>query len=452
MNRQLQCDRGSASRLLGLIVPVLLTGAMETLPARGWASDAALDQEPISYSSPETDNPVARLQARIDRREVVLKHDDSQGYLRAVLENLEIPASSQGLVYSRTSFQRDRISPTTPRAIYFGDDSYVGWVQHGEVLEISTIDPQKGAIFYVLSQKAAERPVFRRQTHECLQCHESGMSQGVPGHFVRSVYPDARGQPILSAGTFVTGHQSPLRERWGGWYVTGTHGDQRHMGNLLVRERSNTFRPEEVDLEAGANVESLESRCDVDPYLSPHSDIVALMVLEHQTQMHNLLTRANHLTRIALRDELSLNRALGRRENERLDSTTSRIRSAGEPLVKYLLFADEAGLTAPIRGTSSFTEDFSRRGPKDTAGRSLREFDLNKRMFRYPLSYLIYSETFDGEPAELKEYVYRRLWEILAGKDTTGKFTHLTEADRQAIREILVATKPGLPAYWTIKN
>jgi len=275
------------------------------------------------------------------------------------------------------------------------------------------------------------------------------MSQQVPGHFVRSVYPDSRGQPILSAGTFVTRDQSPLRERWGGWYVTGTHGSQRHMGNLTVADRSNAFRPEDVDLEPGANLTALSGRCYTKPYLSPHSDIVALMVLEHQTQTHNLLTRANHQTRMALRDEKSLNHALGRDENERLDSTKSRIRSVGEPLVRQLLFSEEAGLTDRVAGTSEFAREFSQRGPRDSKGRNLRDFDLERRLFRYPLSFLIYSETFDAEPEPLKEYVYRRLWEILQGEDSTGNFTHLATEDRQKILEILRETKKDLPEYWT---
>jgi len=430
------------------IALALVASAILCPPRKLLAADGALDSEPISYSSPDTDNPVGRLQERIDRGEATLEFDPAQGYLRSVLDHLDIPVSSQGLVYSKTSFQRDQISPATPRAIYFGDDAYIGWVQHGEVLELSAIDPQKGAIFYVLPQKPVERPQFRRQTHECLQCHESGMSQQVPGHFVRSVYPDRRGQPILSAGTFVTRDESPLRERWGGWYVTGTHGRQRHMGNLVVSERSPAFRPEDVDLEPGANLTSLAGLCNTKPYLSPHSDIVALMVLEHQTQTHNLLTRANHLTRVALRDEKSLNRALGRDENERLESTTSRIRSAGEPLVRQLLFSDEAVLSDPIVGTSQFAHEFSERGRRDSQGRGLRDFDLHKRLFRYPLSYLIYSDAFDNQPEELKDYVYRRMWQILRGEDATGKFAHLTEDDRRTVLAILRETKRDLPEYW----
>ena len=202
------------------------------------------------------------------------------------------PSHRKDLSFPRPASRQRRISPETPRAIYFGDDVYVGWVQLGEVLELTAIDSQKGAIFYTLPQEPVDRPQFRRQTHDCLQCHDSSLSKGVPGPFVRSVYPDPRGQPILSSGTFITGHQSPLRERWGGWYVTGTHGKQVHMGNLLVREREHRDRPEKIDLTASGNRTDLGGLCDTTPYLALISDIVALMVLEHQTQMQTLLTRS----------------------------------------------------------------------------------------------------------------------------------------------------------------
>jgi hypothetical protein len=175
---------------------------------------------------------------------------------------------------------------------------------------------------------------------------------------------------------------------------------------------------------------------------------VALMVFEHQTHVQNLITRANYQTRLALRDEAAMNRALGRPADERLDSTGSRVKSVAEPLVKYLLFADEAPLAARVEGTSGFAKDFSARGPRDGQGRGLRDFDLETRMFRYPLSYQIYSEAFAGLPDLARDYVYRRLWQILSGEDQTEKFARLNESDRRAIVEILRDTKPDLPDYW----
>ncbi len=307
------------------------------------------------------------------------------------------------------------------------------------------MDPNLGAVFYSLDQKRAERPRFVRQTDSCLLCHGSSLNQGLPGHLIRSVYPDDEGMPILSSGTFRIDHRSPLAQRWGGWYVTGTSGKQTHLGNLIVRDKQT---PEQIDNRAGVNRTDLAGLCDTSAYLTRHSDIVSLMVLEHQAEAHNLITRANFLTRAALHEAVEINKALGRPAGYRSESTVSRIKNAGEPLVKYLLFGGEAQLTDPVRGTSRLAEEFARRGPRDRRGRSLRDFDLRHRLFKYPCSYLIYSPAFDALPAPVKDYVVQRLGDVLTGKDTSPDFAHLSAADRQAIREILLDTKPGLAGGW----
>jgi hypothetical protein len=341
-------------------------------------------------------------------------------------------------VFSKTSFQAPRIAPRTPRALYFNDQVSVGFVRGGDVLEIAAADPQQGIIFYTIDQEKAAQPSLDRRG-ECLQCHASPGTLGVPGLTVRSVFPDISGMPLFHAGSFTTDHRSPLKERWGGWYVTGTHGAERHMGNVVVEDKN---QPDQLDREKGANVTDLKGRLDAGAYLTPHSDIVALMVLEHQTRMQNLITRVNWETRMALQSSAAINAALGRPADELSDSAKRRIQNPAESLVGYLLFAEEAPLTAPVRGTSGFTEEFAKCGPRDCKGRSLREFDLRTRMFKYPCSYLIYSEGFDALPAPAKSYIYRRLNEILTGKDTSPKFSRLSAADRQAILEILRETKP----------
>ncbi len=108
-----------------------------------------------------------------------------------------------------------------------------------------------------------------------------------------------------------------------------------------------------------------------------------------------------------------------------------------------MLFADEAKLEDPIEGVSTFTRTFPERGPRDKAGRSLRDFDLKTRMFRYPLSYMIYSEAFDGMPEYDRDRIWRRIYDVLTGKDTAGKFARLSAEDRKAVIEIVRETKPG---------
>ncbi|MCH7988595.1 MAG: hypothetical protein IID46_05505 [Planctomycetes bacterium] len=404
------------------------------------------DGAPINYYTAAVDDPVSRLQKRIDAGEVTLHFDERrQGYLASVLKELNVPVSSQMLVFSKTSFQRRYISPHAPRAVYFGDDMYVGWVQGGKVLEFSAADPRQGAIFYSLRQKPSGRVTFARHTHECTQCHAGSLTRGVPGHVIRSVYTAPDGMPLFGAGTFISKHSSPLEKRWGGWYVTGTHGKHLHMGNLVVR---NSDKIDELDFSTGANITDLDKLIDTTPYLSPHSDIVALMVAEHQTQMHNYITHAGFEGRIAIHYQKAINKALKESDAYRSPGTLGRIASAGDKLLKQMLFVEETPLQGPIVGTSGFAAEFAKRGPFDSKGRSLRDFDLKTRMFKYPCSYQIYSESFDSLPPVVKQHVYRRLWEVLTGKETGEEFTHLSGNDRKAILEILLETKTGLPDYW----
>ncbi|MCI0464230.1 MAG: hypothetical protein L0Z62_45430, partial [Gemmataceae bacterium] len=251
------------------------------------------EREPISYSAAAGDNAITCLQKRIDAGQAKLAWTQEHGYLPALLRELKVSPSTQMLVFSKTSFQRNRISPRTPRALYFNDEVYVGFCQHGDVLEISAVDPQLGAVFYTLPQEQTARPQFTRQTDSCLICHASSQTQGVPGHVVRSVFADSTGLPLLASGTYRITQASALETRWGGWYVTGTHGRQTHLGNLVVRGRT---APRPGEDHHGLNITSLARHCDTSAYLTPHSDLVALLVLEHQAEAHNLLTRASFQT------------------------------------------------------------------------------------------------------------------------------------------------------------
>jgi len=414
-----------------------------TLGVQG-AVSAQLDheQEPINYSRTQPTDAVAQLIQRMESGQVKLEWEPRHGYLRSLMKHLSVPASSQTLVFSKTSLQISRITPKTPRAVYFNDDVYLGWVQRGDLVEISAADPQLGGTFYTLDQRSTESPVIHRETAKCLQCHHSTHTRRVPGHIVRSVFPDPGGQPIFRLGTHLTDDTSPYAERWGGWYVTGIHGRQRHMGNVCVVDENVS---EELDVESGANIMDLSSRIDTRPYLTPHSDIVALMVLGHQVTMHNILTAANHSGRITARDAIIMNRALERPETFESESTARRYASAAESVVRGVLFCDAQPLTDPVKGTSSFAEEFAALGPADSQGRSLRQFDLTTRLFRYPCSFLIGSESFRQLPEGVSSRVWQRLEEVLSGRDSSQAFSHLSSDDRLAVRQIIAETCPHSP-------
>ena len=426
---------------LGLFRPELGGAAFQWLPD----ADSYANNEAIRYTTSAPSDAVARLQRRIDAGTTQLSFHAGTGYLKSVLHALDISVASQLLVFSKTSSQRNLISPVHPRAIYFSPGVYVGWVPGAQRLEVASVDPQLGAVFYSLRQEMTVRPRFQRETHNCLQCHESAShTSGVPGLIMKSVSPRKNGEPILSAGAYVTTDQSPFNERWGGWYVTGTHGAQLHMGNLTAHD---TIDGPRMELVAGANVTDLGHRVSTDLYLTRHSDIVALMVFEHQKHVQNLITRLNYRTRMALYFDGMRNVELGRGVDFLPPSTTSLISREAEPLVEAMLFVREAPLTDPVAGTSGFATEFASEGPRDKSGRSLRDLDLREKLFRYGCSYLIYSESFDALPAPAKDMVYSRLWAVLSGEDQSAVFRHITPVARSAITEILLDTKADF-AVW----
>jgi hypothetical protein len=411
---------------------------------------------PINYRSNVLSDPVAKLQQQLDRGEAHLVYEPDHGYLRSVLKLLLIPIDSQTLVFSKTSFQYPKISPEHPRALYFNDDVYVGSVHEGKAIEVVSFDPMQGAIFYLLDEHKVERPGFQRAELDCTQCHIAAGTRGIPGVLLRSVYPTSMGTLVPGTKSLITDQESPWGERWGGWYVTGDLAGGSHMGNAIVPDRPNPDASDAASTSSSANLTKLPAlgkAFDASAYLLPDSDVVAHLVLAHQTQMHNLITLTNYKTRLALSSQ-------GQRAGEIATSagtdppeaTRRQFERPAEQLLRYMLFSNEAPLPGEGRehvgASSAFAREFAARGPRDSHGRSLRDFDLITRIFRYPCSYLIYSDSFDTLPEPAKSYVYHRLLEVLTGKDRSLDFGRLTAEDRRAVLGILLETKHGLPQEW----
>jgi hypothetical protein len=374
--------------------------------------------QPIDYLGKATADAGRRLNGRLKMRTVQLEYRQKNGYLRALLDALEVPVESQLLVFSKTALNQKLVNPQNPRAVYFNDEVTVGWVPGAASIELTAIDPLKGPIFYTLLQSPEKPPRLQRESR-CLACHAGTTTLQVPGLMVRSFLTDKTGKPIV--GYSRTTHDSELKKRWGGWYVTGKHGTATHTGNVFGKQEiaEHKHRPA-----LRGNITDLSPFISVGDYESPHSDIVAHLVLDHQLHGLNLLHRAGHETRLGRRSDVE------------------------ERLIRYLLFVDEPPLTAEVRGTSGYARWFAAQKPRDGQGRSLREFDLKTRLFKHRLSYLIYSPSFDGLPGEVKERLYRRLWDILMGKDKSPDFNTIPAAERSAIIEIVRATKAELPEYW----
>jgi hypothetical protein len=392
---------------------------------------------PINYRSNALSDPVTQLQHSLESGKTHLVYESNHGYLKSVLELLKVPVASQTLVFSKTSFQYPKISPEHPRALYFNDDVYVGAVHEGKAIEIASFDPMQGAIFYLLDEQQVDKPAFQRAELDCTQCHIAAETRGIPGVLLRSVYPTSTGTRVPGTKAFITDQESPWSERWGGWYVTGKWGSASHMGNATADDSGTN----------SAQLQSPSRQFDPDAYLVPDSDIVAHLVLAHQTQMHNLITLTNYKTRLAL---FAQGGAVP--PPSLSDSARRQFEKPAEQLLRYLLFVNETPLpdlrSEPVGAGSAFAKEFSARGPRDSKGRSLRDLDLHTRIFRYPCSYLLYSDSFDALPEPAKGYLYHRLFEILTGTDHGPDFARLTVTDRRAILEILLETKPDLPQEW----
>lgn len=383
---------------------------------------ASRDHPAIAYSSAQTHDSVAALNQRLNAGAESLAYDQSRGYLASVLSALQIPVASQVLVFSQTSAQADRITMSHPRAIYFNDSSAVGWVPGTGVLEIAAHDPQQGMVFYTLSQHQQASPRFERK-QDCLLCHLTWDTLGVPGMTVLSTFPMSDDPNAYATGVSVD-QRTPFRDRWGGWFVTGQAPSRSHLGNQRVVVPASELPAARMP---AAQFDRLERRrLDTSGYLSDCSDVVALMVLDHQAHAINLLTRLGWEARIA--------------------GTTSspRIEAAARALVDYFVFADEAPFETEARGSCGFERHFAAQGPLDRRGRNLRELDLTQRLFKHACSYMVYSPAFAQLLPSARKAALERLWAVLSGADADARYRHLSVERRRAAVEILRETLPGV--------
>ena len=402
---------------------------------------------PINYSHATPQDAITRLQARLNSRALNLAGTDRE-VVQTLLRELHIPPASQLLVFSKTSFQKDRISPHHPRALYYTDNCYVGWVPGG-LVEIAAIDAQLGPVFYSFDPQALSeknRPNFSRE-NDCLRCHGGNFVPGIPAVFARSVYADQEGEPLYRQGTKVVDYRTPFAERWGGWYVTGTHGSTLHRGNVLASEKNGqlVFNPAR-----GANVTNLSPFFAPGDYLTNSSDLVSLLVFEHQTAMQNALTSAGLNCRHMLDYQKRLQAALHEPDtgNElRYDSVRSVFDHAAEAVVDTLLFKDEAALPETITGFAAFQKAFTADAPQAKDGSSLKELLLAEQLFKNRCSYLIYSDSFLALPQPLKRRIYARLAKALELEQPDPRYIYIHRSERQRIAIILRETHSEFRNY-----
>jgi hypothetical protein len=401
------------------------------LPVR--AAQDFFELPPLKYSETASNDAVAKLAKEIEMGTWNVEATDGKGFLKALLEKLGVPEESQVLVFSKTSLQNSLINQRNPRSLYFSMDAYVGWVPGGKV-EVIIEDEKLGPVFYTISPPFGDRPAkVARATDSCLQCHATSRTSGVPGMFIRSVVPDQHSHPILSAGTSLVTDSTALKDRWGGWYVTG-NSDDAHLGNRWVHgsEIDGVDFPAEV-----SRLANLSSLIDTDKYLRPTSDIVALMVLEHQCRTHNLLTKA----KMGYLRARYFQKSYG--DGGDLDSidgmSWKTADSSAREIVKSFLFSEEAKLSGNgVEGGEDFAKAFIAGGVETAKGKSLRDFRLYERIFKNRCSYMIHSKAFCGLPDLVRERVLHHLRSDLS----EASENHLSSREKKSIRGILEETVP----------
>src|ERR1700674_1161496 len=300
-------------------------------------SPKVLDEHPaIQYASRPTADRVAKLNQALTQSGRTLQRDPRNGYLMSVLEGLGVPVESQLLVFSKTGVQRAYISPQNPRALFFNESVVVGYVPGAPVIELAAHDPQQGVVFYTLDQAAAA-PVFVRRT-SCLTCHVSSSTLNVPGMIAHSNHVGDDGNVISQIGSNDVNHQTPHPDRWGDWFVTSEgaappYAQRAHAGNITFSRRDDTSNQVFVDW--------LNSSPETRGYLSSSSDIVALLVFDHQMHAINLLTRLNWESRVASTEG-------------HLNVSDGTLRRLVDELTDYLMFVGEAPPSVPLTPRRGF--------------------------------------------------------------------------------------------------
>jgi hypothetical protein len=336
-------------------------------------------------------------------------------FLRSLLKELEVPVSSQMLVYTATSLQKGLISAKNPRALYFNDDTYVGFVPRGRI-EVISLDPTLGGVFFIFDRlQPGRRPAVRRSA-DCMNCHAPRHMENIPGLVIESVVPGLTGGGERAFRREQSGHGVPLSERFGGWHLTGFgEAMPRNWSNkLLVRKNGEAKELPNLPGE----------RFDLARYLLPTSDLLAQLLHEHQAGFVNRALQAGYRCR-----ELAAANTLDE----------GALAELAAPLVRYLLFADEAPLAPGMLGDSPFAAEFMAGGKRDSAGRSLRDLEGQTRLLRHRCSYMIYSPAFTGLPTPLRQRVLR---ELNAALNLSNSTSHLPAEERMAVRGILGETMP----------
>jgi hypothetical protein len=388
------------------------------------------DLPPLRYSDTVATDRVSKLAADLASGARKVEGTTGLDRLRFVLKELRVPQESQVLVFSKTSFQNPLIHPQNPRSLYFSEETYVGYVPGGDI-EVIAQDPQLGMVFYLIKTSDPAGLEISRDLTNCTACHGTSHTEHVPGMQVRSVFSDPDGHPLFAMGTTQVNHETPLAARWGSYYVTG-RSSLPHLGNrTYIAGGPADPRP--------SNLRDLNGTLDVSKYLLPTSDIVALLVLEHQCRAHNLLNAAS----LQYRRASFLARSVDPQADPDTGSAGRVAEGMADKIVECLLFKNEADPGEGIEGDEDFQRMFEARYPRTRDGDSLADFQLYDRIFKRRCSFMIYSPAFTQLPNRVKSAVLGKMHAALSGDDPA--FHGLKASERKKISAILKETLPDWP-------
>lgn len=410
---------------------VFLTFLFVTVTALAVETQVAFKEPPHKYLEHRPQDRFARLQKQIESGEIRLDTTDDKTFLHSLLKALDVPVSSQLLVFSASSLQSEIINPRNPRALYFSEDLYLGFVPGGKI-EIIAMDPEMGAMFYIferLRPGGGVPPITR--SDKCFNCHAGNATKRVPGLIAESLLPMLSGASLETYRRDEQGHQIPLDKRFGGWHLTGKHHLKENLANLMGRTSSSRGF-EKTRVEPG-------QMSDLNLHLRPTSDILPHLLHEHQIGFENRVFHAAYVMRQLLAEGRGSLSMAAKPEVEKL----------AEELARYILFVDEAELpTEGIEGDPEFIQEFQRNKKSVSAGPSLKDFDLKNRIFKYRASYMLYTDSWQKLPLMLRERVYFKMAEGLRDQNPNPVYTHLPVEEKRAIRAIMKETVPGLPTWW----
>jgi len=379
------------------------------------------EKAPHNYWTRPLTDRFTQFKTALESGKLSLDRSSEKAFVVSLLKALNISPATQTLVYSTTSLQLRRISPRNPRALYFNEDVYVGWVPGGQI-EIASIDPALGGIFYIFDiPRGREAPIRIERSTRCFNCHAEFEIGRIPGLLIKSVIPGPGGGSLESFRGDQTGHSIPFKDRFGGWHLTGKHGITEHWGNL-VGELSPT------GLKKYANPPGRQFRWETYPVAT--SDVLAQLLHEHQVGFVNRAVKATYDVRGALVK----------------GDAKGQIVQHADILTRYLLFTNEVRLpTGGIEGDPALKAHFLKNARKTKLGVSLRQFNLRTHLFKYRCSYMIHSVTFSGLPGPLKKRVLLNLRAALDPVKSHPASGHIPAGEKKAIGLILASTLDNYP-------